>query len=220
MSHRFRVVMALIFGGALSVLSAWLTAWHKCTLSKVHQLKSSQWPVTVPADWPSEVSYAVTVGTAKRIRNWSGSVGAKMVTTGPGSYAKTVIVYHYASRETGWPVPCMQRLKASKGLELWPWERGIPVPTTLQRTDWEDWTHRLPLIPLPLGYTINTVFYGAVSWFALAGFGRCIQSNRRRRRRCVDCAYPVAGLTICPECGRPVATVKVNLSAPAATILP
>jgi len=122
------------------------------------------------------------------------------------------------SLETGWPLPCMQRIRASKGLDLWPWERGLSVPMSLQRTNWDEWTSRLPLMPIPAGFAINTSLYGTLSWCGLTALAWLIRKNRRRRQLCIACAYPIAGLATCPECGLHVSPTPNGSPAPAATI--
>jgi hypothetical protein len=63
---------------------------------------------------------------------------------------------------------------------------------------------RLPLLILPLGFALNTLFYAA----ALLGAVECVAFARRRvrrgRGRCPSCGYDRAGLaegSACPECG-------------------
>lgn len=65
----------------------------------------------------------------------------------------------------------------------------------------------LPVVLIPIGFVANTLTYAFGAWglfrfFALGFAGR----TRRRiaRGQCTKCAYPVAGLSNCPECGLPV----------------
>ncbi|MCA9283328.1 MAG: hypothetical protein H6812_01395 [Phycisphaeraceae bacterium] len=59
----------------------------------------------------------------------------------------------------------------------------------------------MPLRPLPLGFTINTLFYAALVFFPLFGISALKRHRRIRRGHCTNCAYDLAGLPICPECG-------------------
>ncbi|NUQ53902.1 MAG: hypothetical protein HUU19_14545 [Phycisphaerales bacterium] len=63
----------------------------------------------------------------------------------------------------------------------------------------------LPIYILPLGFTLNTLFYAA-AWFTYLFGIRSIRRNLRTRRGlCTGCAYDLKGLppgSPCPECGR------------------
>ena len=61
----------------------------------------------------------------------------------------------------------------------------------------------LPLRPIFPGFLIDTLFYGAI-WFGLLfGFGAARRGLRKRRGLCPMCAYDLRGDldTGCPECG-------------------
>ncbi len=56
---------------------------------------------------------------------------------------------------------------------------------------------RLPLNPIPLGFIVNTLIYAGL----IGGLGYGRRALRRRRGLCSNCAYDLAGLATCPECG-------------------
>lgn len=70
---------------------------------------------------------------------------------------------------------------------------------------------RIPLMPMPLGFVANTLFY-ALPWALLVlGLPLVRGSIRPRRGLCPKCAYNRAGLTPttpCPECGTPAPTPR------------
>lgn len=84
------------------------------------------------------------------------------------------------------------------------------------------WT--LPIMPIWPGFAINTVLYAGIGWLMVRGFISfsmfVIRHRRRRRHLCVGCAYPIAGLTTCPECELHISIKTSGSPAPAATILP
>lgn len=58
----------------------------------------------------------------------------------------------------------------------------------------------------PLGLILNPIIYALPVWLVFMGarWGVVHRRNRRRARLglCVGCAYELAGLNVCPECGR------------------
>ncbi len=62
---------------------------------------------------------------------------------------------------------------------------------------------RLPLMPIPLGLTIDTLFWGACLALAARGMRSGKRANRRRLGLCEFCKYPrPTGSAACPECGK------------------
>ncbi|MBL8759802.1 MAG: hypothetical protein JNL50_00725 [Phycisphaerae bacterium] len=62
----------------------------------------------------------------------------------------------------------------------------------------------LPIYILPLGFTLNTLFYAAAWFIPLFGIRAARRTLRRRRGLCTRCAYDLKGLapaSPCPECG-------------------
>lgn len=61
----------------------------------------------------------------------------------------------------------------------------------------------VPTRPRWLGFMLNTLFYAAVLYIPFVSFAASKRRWRIRRGLCPACAYELAGLTTCPECGRP-----------------
>jgi len=62
----------------------------------------------------------------------------------------------------------------------------------------------LPIYILPLGFTLNTLFYAAAWFICLFGIRSTRRFLRARRGLCTRCAYDLKGLppgSPCPECG-------------------
>jgi len=70
-----------------------------------------------------------------------------------------------------------------------------------------DNAHRLPLVPLPFGFVVNSLFYAAavtVTYLMLFVPRSICRLMRARQCRCTQCGYSSSGLSKCPECGAPV----------------
>ena len=81
-----------------------------------------------------------------------------------------------------------------------PWDRPDTSPA-LQH--FFDLTGRRTSSILPLGTTINTLFYAAIVFVLWIAPGALIRRNRARRGLCRRCAYDITGVAVCPECGTP-----------------
>ena len=58
-----------------------------------------------------------------------------------------------------------------------------------------------PLRPLWPGFAINTLFYAGVLWMLFCGPFALRRMIRKRRGRCLHCAYPIGQSPVCTECG-------------------
>lgn len=59
----------------------------------------------------------------------------------------------------------------------------------------------LPLLPMPIGFVVNTVSYTFVFALAWNGTRRLNRWRRQSRNECAACAYPIGPAIRCPECG-------------------
>lgn len=120
----------------------------------------------------------------------------------------------------GWPMRCVSETVVSRHTfaagalgrrasnvtreQYWLWNTHIPhrsagagfVPPDLM----------LPIRPLPVGWMLNTLFYGLVWALPLIAVPLVQRVRRRRRGLCDACAYDLAGAAsaACPECGQPL----------------
>ncbi len=60
----------------------------------------------------------------------------------------------------------------------------------------------VPLAPIWSGFIINTLFYAALIWCLTAGPFVARRRLRKRRGRCLECAYPIGERDVCTECGK------------------
>ena len=108
-------------------------------------------------------------------------------------------------RAYGWPWLCVARctVNSAPAANV----GGGYVETTSGNVALNKWD--LPYLPIPLGLTLNTLFYAsftALFWLSLA---RARRALRIRRHHCPTCTYnlrglspdPVTNLLTCPECG-------------------
>lgn len=65
--------------------------------------------------------------------------------------------------------------------------------------------HVLAYWPVWPGILVNAAVYGLALAMAWRTLRRLRAARRIRRGRCASCAYELAGLEVCPECGRDVA---------------
>lgn len=95
----------------------------------------------------------------------------------------------------------------------WPWFTAGFMRDSRSLDQWLAVTNPHGVIPrnmfptriIPIGFAVNTAFYGSCICFLLTA-ARCVWAWLRTTIRsirgvCPACAYPLAGLLRCPECG-------------------
>ncbi len=159
-------------------------------------------PHPLPADWFENYNYPAEVpaqeaalypGTTCRLPDWT-------IIPGPNTSASEA-----ETHAAGWPMLalkyiCEQHVASGRARVTYSSEWGLPVSRWFRR-----WTNEcLPLLPMPLGFAVNTVLFAAVLWASARGARAWRSSRRRRRGRCANCNYDRTGLAagvVCPECG-------------------
>lgn len=115
--------------------------------------------------------------------------GGVLADSGP---ATTVL-----AARAGWPFRTLTGYATSDGrtrTTAWMLDTGI------HRSAAGD-TVELPLRPLPLGMAANTLIYALPIGLTIATLRAARTRRRAARGRCTACAYDLANLTTCPECG-------------------
>jgi len=120
----------------------------------------------------------------------------------------------------GWPAPSLVGWanvdepefsgKPTPGWSKTEWNAAIKLD---DRTIVGDGFRALPLKPMPFGFIVDTLFWGAI----VAGATILVRAFRRRRRiargRCPNCNHKLAGAARCPECGLELAPVRGALAS-------
>lgn len=73
------------------------------------------------------------------------------------------------------------------------WHTGV---LTISGNRW------IPVLPIWLGFAVNTVFYATFLWLLICGPFVLRRFLRVRRGLCPACAYPMGESSVCTECGR------------------
>ncbi|MCA9306485.1 MAG: hypothetical protein KDA16_08120 [Phycisphaerales bacterium] len=113
-----------------------------------------------------------------------------------------VVIRESIEEASGFPSPC-----------LWKWvdEFGkggmieLPDPDGFQQPFPGISSRGLPYLPIPIGLTIDTIFWGGLWWLAIFGLTSFKKRRRTRKGRCASCNYDLRGINApnCPECGTP-----------------
>ncbi len=212
-----RIALSLGLGAAMTVLVAWRASLTFTLIppdgvrTDVRDTRSIPvWPTSVPEDWPR-------VPTHQWIERWllketltAGALGPAMSEVTPPLIESGH--YEVDAERSGWPLRAFIRFKASihnplvsREVNLGTLRRGLVIPGSWR---WGRYATlvRLPILPLWPGFAINTIFYGAFGFAAMAGASALRRRRRFKRGLCVQCAYPRTGGDICPECGTAVAS--------------
>ncbi|MGH7132568.1 MAG: hypothetical protein ACREJO_11540 [Phycisphaerales bacterium] len=93
---------------------------------------------------------------------------------------------------------------------------GWPFPTNEERSlaSWDrSVTHPLPLVPLWLGFMLNTCIYGMLAvgvWLVTTRVARRFCRHVRvGRGLCPRCNYPIGTSPLCTECGEPIPAPRI-----------
>jgi hypothetical protein len=190
-----KIALYLLAGAVVTWGVAWGCAlWGGKWASAMTE--TDGWPPEAPREWPAPGLETTGHGFGRRERSWQRA-GMILHPTGrnDGSYYIENIPaneFYLAHRlNTGWPRLAMTRLwLVSSG-------SGVHSSTTGLAAN-------VPTRILPLGFTLNTLFYAAALLGVAEGVAFARRRVRRGRGRCPSCGYDRAGLaegSACPECG-------------------
>lgn len=207
------IVALLAFGAAAQVGVAYglvfARQWEVVDDPWPQELLMGGWPGPVPREWREQPS-GIEVHPQRRFSTCS-------IAWDWQSFQGRGDDWHYELNvwRIGWPVRSLgayrhvekHELGVSYG-EVWDkkwrpeWNR-VWLSGYVQRPAKPGDPPRVwPMYPIVSGFALNTVMYAA----ALAGViwaAGCVRRWRRRRRGlCERCGYELAGLAMCPECGR------------------
>lgn len=207
-----RIALCLLLGAVLNIAVAWTLAAIPMidTNTMFHKAKpASSWRIAAHPGWPQATTInTATAGGVSLIMIDGGDqeviwyniscVGPPVMRPRNGSHS-----HHVNITEFGLPVRSMRtwslylRSKRDQPQERFGYLSVKPLKRIGLFRDWSV----LPLFPIPLGFTINTLFYATILFTSLFGLTAARRYRRSRRGLCRDCAYDLAGLTRCPECG-------------------
>jgi hypothetical protein len=214
MRHKIKIAVACI---ALGVLSNLLVAWgcvvygsrdpQRVFLVRDADAAAIGWTWPVPSDWPEPNRAGLSKGFGWEQFNVGHEepVPPAMLTPdmhpvwSPHSTTRNRSGFPFLSFEARWITPQspeeVQRLQSSQW-HRWGWwyNNGFWVEFANGMT--------LPLRPVWPPFLAGSALWAGI-WALLLPVPRFIRSRRRQARGlCEACRYPVAGLDVCPECGK------------------
>ncbi len=206
--RKFGLIAACLLAGVmLSYAAAWaITIWlpmPDLRNSVAVDLATMRDVAAIPTDWLPPTNGVIASQFGSVYWQFNREVGPENVPRDPSDY--TV----HAMR-VGWP------FRSTWTLGAWPkTPANVPaiwlgVPQILQpewaKVEGRPYSGSLPLFPLWWGLLLNSVFYGSLTFGGVTAFAAWRRARRRRRGLCEGCAYPVKGMSTCPECGAAVTT--------------
>ena len=121
--------------------------------------------------------------------------------------------HHFAHKvQAGWPARCLEAGWWKNTERRTSYVNAVPIylPDNDLVVPFADF---IPFGVKWLGWSINTLFYAALSWMLFFGPASLRRVVRRRKGRCVRCGYDLRGSggAKCPECGRIREGVRENV---------
>ncbi len=198
-------VIALVAGVILNVAIAWLVAETGPLNGKELEVESKRWPIRVPANW----------ARAPDLSSQSRTIGSTFVYylgfedddhSRPSAWLNSG-VFSLREQRSGWPFRALTQYEgftSGKGrfdvLDLGQIYTGVALLREPNRTSYGIFGLQ-PIMPLWPGFIGNTFLYGSIPWLLMFALTATKRRRRARRGLCIACAYPIAGVNICPECG-------------------
>lgn len=114
----------------------------------------------------------------------------------------------YLLCNSGWPMFSFEGtyFKTANGMET---SFMLVVPASL-RGYIEN--YYIPLKPKWPGFVVNTALFGGVPWLLICGPFVLRRHQRRKRKQCVACGYPIGKSDVCTECGLAIKPVASNVT--------
>jgi hypothetical protein len=185
------VLIYVLIGVLATILTAWVVAlWTPASsLGRAVQYRHNvSWPVNLPG-WPPALYMVET--QAPGLTSYSYEHGL----TG-------IVRPHAEVIHCGWPFRSLRYTWIAESYPLPGLTNGLPA-LGLERD--EQFSRRLPLIPIIPGFAVNVVLYAAMAWVVSSAMVSLRRATRARRGRCPECSYPLVdsdgGRSTCPECG-------------------
>jgi len=189
----------------ITLLCSWLPMlWAHGAAYHVSEI-DARWPETPRDGWPTMPDSAnrVSVVWGARIESAAHNLRRLAETR---RQDPTIIVHWMSRWEYGVPFCSMSRVAMSiqAGRTITPepltiWQTGLCTPTRFQNGLAA--REFIPLRPIWPALIANWLIFSVLAWGAMAGLARMRFRRRTCRGQCVGCAYPLAGLARCPECG-------------------
>ncbi len=184
-----RIALCLVLGAVINVGVAWgCAAWSPMKSQRYIERYLPKGSADLPG-WAA-VEPPWFMANMSHLENGLGRDRWSQASMASGGPWRRILDTHVA----GLP------MRSLRGVELFRDEHNLR-----NHVEWR-WAIRiddgvLPYQPMLLGFTLNTLIYGAFA-LPLTLLPSAIRRRRRARKGlCTTCGYDIAGLATCPECG-------------------
>lgn len=218
------VILYLLFGAFINIGIAWACACRSVAMPGTYppdfgEKRPLRWPRLMPSNWPTVPTViwrSRSFGLSQVYMEGDGDMPAwHAIADGNDELRRDNPTYYALDLFTaGWPLRCLKWEvcnvvvnpsgsiydNVTDPLNAWP--NGLKVPHRLLSPAVAHESHRrFPLMPLPVGFIVNTALFGAISWVIVALPTNVARSLRLRAGLCPHCRYPIGPSPICTECG-------------------
>lgn len=209
-----RIAISLAIGAMCTVVIAWVLPILFRSKVEASLLDPMPWPIALPADWPTQP----TNPHFSRSRAMT-SIRYERDTLHDQAQRRFIL----DETRCGWPFRALTRFEGHSTAVGWThtdvaewselslsvWHSGLSVVAP-SRPPSRSFGEPLPIKPLWPGFLANSLFYASIPWLLMFGVSTLKRRRRARRGLCVQCAYPIAGLNLCPECGTATPSTTAN----------
>ncbi len=203
------IVVACVLGIVLNVAVTWTIVVRQIgttgtSFTKSSTMGATPWAVPVPEGWPAE-------STQTDVMRWACYESRLQLAA---EQTGTAITFYAVERRSfGWPMVSMSSYHGDR-VESVPGRpqthNVVDLPGVTIGGGWvlrnrRDLPDVLPMVPLPLGFSINSALYGLLVLVVIVLFVLVFKPFRRAQWRakglCGGCGYEIGDLAECPECG-------------------